>query len=281
VSVVLALAGAVAYGLSDFVGGLASRRTSAWAVAFVATLAGGVFVLVAALLLGGEPTRTDLAWGAAAGLGNGIGTGFLYRGLAAGRMGVVAPLSGVGAALVPVAAGVVGGERPGLLVWLGIAAALPGIWLVASEPPPEAEAAPQERLAEGVVDGILAGLGFGSLFAALGQVSASAGLYPLVMNQVVGVAVVAVLAAAVRAPWVPRGGAAWLGVLCGALALGATAAFMLAAQRGSLAIAGVLAALYPAFTILLAAGVLRERIHAAQAVGLALCGAAVTLVVLG
>lgn len=280
-TVVLALLGAVAYGLSDFVGGLVSRRTSAWSVAFVATFSAGVLVLVAALLVGGEPTRADLTWGAVAGLGNGVGTGFLYRGLAAGRMGVVAPLSGVGAALVPVAAGVLGGERPSLLVWAGIAAALPGIWLVASEPPAGADPEPRERLAEGVVDGVLAGLGFGTLFAALGQVSASAGLYPLVMNQLVGVAVIAVLAAAVRAPWVPRGGTAWLGVTCGALALAATAAFLFAAQLGSLAVAGVLAALYPAFTIVLAAGVLRERIHLAQGAGLALCGAAVTLVVLG
>lgn len=280
-SVLLALVGAVAYGLSDFVGGLASRRTSAWAVAFVATLAGGAFVLAAAVLLGGEPTGADLAWGALAGLGNGVGTGFLYRGFAAGRMGVVAPLSGVGAALVPVAAGVVGGERPGMLVWLGIAAALPGIWLVASEPPAEAEAEPRERLAEGVVDGVLAGLGFGGLFAALGQVPEDAGLLPLAMNQLVGVGVVAVLAAAVRAPWVPRGRAAALGILCGALGVAATGAFMLATQQGSLAVAGVLISLYPAFTILLAASVLHERIHRLQAVGLVLCGTAVTLVVAG
>ena len=134
--VLLALAAALAYGLSDFIGGLASRRTSAWAVAFVAavgSLAGAVALAVA---VPGAATGTDLAWGALAGVGSGTGGAFLYRGFAAGRMGVVAPVSGVGAALVPVAVGLLGGERPGALVWFGILAALPGIWLVAREPGP-------------------------------------------------------------------------------------------------------------------------------------------------
>lgn len=280
-SVLLALLGAVSYGLSDFVGGLASRRTSAWAVAFVATLAGALLVAGVALLLGGEPTRSDLLWGAAAGLGNGMGTGFLYRGLSAGRMAVVAPLSGVGAALVPVVVGVATGERPGLLVWLGIAAALPGIWCVASEPRDELSPTPSAGLAEGVVDGVLAGVGFGALFACLGQVPESAGLLPLAVNQLVGLVVVAALAAGLRAAWLPRDPAAWWGGVSGALGVAATVAFLLAAQRGSLAVSGVLASLYPAFTILLAASVLRERIHGLQAFGLVLCGLAVSLVAAG
>lgn len=283
-TVLLALAGAVAYGCSDFVGGLVSRRTTAWAVALVATVTGFVFALGAALVVSGEPTRADLLWGAAAGVGNGVGTGFLYRGLSAGRMGVVAPLSGVGAALVPVAVGVGTGERPSMMVWAGIVAALPGIWLVASEPPPAADdvpAAEREGLAAGVMDGVLAGIGFGGLFAALGQVSESAGWLPLAVNQGVGVVAIVVLASLLRAPWVPRGRAPWWAAACGFLGVAATAAFMLAAQQGSLAVSGVLASLYPAFTILLAMAVLREHVHRAQAVGLVLCGLAVTLVALG
>lgn len=279
--VVLALSAAISYGISDFVGGVTSRRTSAWAVALVATLAGGVFALAAALVIGGEPTRTDLLWGAVAGVGNGIGTGFLYRGLSAGRMGVVAPLSGVGAAVVPVAVGLLTGDRPGLLVWLGIVAALPGIWLVSSEPPPAAEGEPREGLAAGVMDGVLAGIGFGSLFAALGQVPESAGFHPLVVNQVVGVLIVAALASAMRVDWVPREAHAWWGVVPGFLGVTATLVFMLAVQQGTLTVAGILGALYPAFTILLAMAVLREHVHRGQAIGLVLCGIAVTLVAAG
>lgn len=275
-SVLLALGGAVFYGLSDFLGGYFSRRTSAWSLAFVASLAGAIFVLAAALVVGGDPSRGALLWGLAAGLGNGFGTVFLYRGLAGGRMGVVAPISAVGAAVVPVAVGVLGGERPGGLVWFGILAALPGIWLVSREP--ETAVSPATG---GVLDGVLAGLGFGSLFAALGQIPDDAGLLPLGLNQLVAAAFVAGLASAVRSPWVPRERAAAVGVACGALGASATLAFLVATQLGSLAVAAILTSLYPAFTILLAATVLGEHVHRAQAVGLMLCGTAVALVAAG
>ncbi len=272
-TVILALAGAAFYGLSDFVGGLASRRTSAWSVALVASLAGAVLVLTATAFLGGDPTRTDLLWGVLAGVGNGFGTAFLYRGLATGRMGVVAPISGVGAALVPVAAGLLGGERPASLVWVGIMAALPGIWLVSREAGPDPAPA-----TGGVLDGVLAGLGFGLLFAALGQIPGSAGLLPLGVNQLVAAVLVVAIATTLRVPWVPREPAAAVGIACGALGAAATGAFLVATQHGALSIAAILASLYPAFTILLAATVLRERIHRDQALGLALCGLAVGLV---
>lgn len=272
-TVLLALAGAVFYGLSDFIGGLFSRRTSAWSVAFLAAISGAVFVSAAALAVDGDPSRADLLWGVLGGLGNGLGTAFLYRGLAAGRMGVVAPISAVGAAVVPVAAGLVGGERPAGLVWLGILVAFPAIWLVSSEPVTAGTPA-----SGGVLDGVLAGLGFGTLFAALGQVPDSAGLFPLALNQLVASAAIVALAVALRAPWLPRDRPALVGILCGALGIAATVAFLLATHHGDLSVSAVLASLYPAFTILLAATVLKEHIHRTQAVGLVLCAAAVALV---
>lgn len=275
-SVLLALSGALFYGLSDFLGGLGSRRTSPWSVALVASLAGTVCLLVASLFVDGSAEAPHLLWGLLAGVGNGFGTAFLYRGLGRGRMGVVAPVSAVGATVVPVVAGLVGGERPGVPVWVGILLALPGIWLVASEP--DLAVAPASG---GVADGVLAGLGFGTLFAALGQVPESAGLLPLALNQVVAAAVVVGVALALRVAWLPRERAALAGLACGVLAAAATGAFLLATQRGALTVSAVLASLYPAFTILLAASVLRERIHRAQALGLALCGAAVVLVAAG
>ena len=272
-TILLALSGAVFYGLSDFVGGIASRRTSAWSVALVAALSGGVFLLAGGLVRGGDPTGEDLAWGVLAGVGNGFGTAFLYRGLAGGRMGVVAPISAVGAALVPVAVGLLAGERPTALVWLGILAAVPGIWLVSQDP----AAGPRG----GVLDGVLAGLGFGVLFAALGQVPEEAGLLPLALNQLVGAAVIVAVALSLRKPWLPREGPAAFGVVCGALGASATVAFLLATQTGALTIAAVLASLYPAVTILLAAVVLKEHVHRGQGFGLGLCGLAVALVAVG
>ena len=112
-------------------------------------------------------------------------------------------------------------------------------------------------MAAGLVDGVLAGLGFGVLFAALGQVPDTAGLWPLTLCQAVSVPVVVLLATALRGPLGaarPRGAAGPAGRPLGAAATGL---FLLATQRGFLTVAGVLASLYPASTVLLAALVLQ------------------------
>ncbi len=274
-AVLLALAAAVAYGVSDFVAGLAARRTSGWPVAVTAAVGALLGAVVLALALPGEPAGSDLAWGAAAGIGSGMGSAFLYRGLALGRMGVVAPISAVFAALLPVVVGVATGERPAALVWLGIAAAVPAIWLVSREP--GASTAP----AAGVLDGVLAGIGFGLLLAATGQVDDAAGYWPLAVIQLVSMAFVVTLSAALRQSWVPRAASDWWGAVAGLLATLAVLAFLLATQRGLLAVSAVLTSLYPAATVLLAVVVLREHVHRAQALGLLLCGVAVVLVAVG
>jgi uncharacterized membrane protein len=273
--VVLALAAAAAYGLSDFIGGLASRRTSPWPVAFLAGVGGLLGAFVLAVSVPGDPTRADLAWGAFAGLGSGAGGAFLYRGLAAGRMGVVAPVSAVGAAVLPAIVGVAGGERPEALVWLGIAAAFPGIWLVSREPDAGS------GLADGLLDGVLAGLGFGLLFAAMGQVPDTAGYWPLVSAQLLATVSIVLTAAVLRASWVPMARSQLWGMVAGLLASGAVLAFLLATQTGLLTVAAVVTSLYPAFTILLAALALKEHVHRAQGVGLGLCAVAVALVAAG
>lgn len=274
--IVLALAAAVAYGLSDFVGGLAARRTSAWPVAFMSAIGAFMCSVVIALVTDGDPSGSALAWGALAGVGSGLGGAFLYRGLAAGRMGVVAPVSAVGAAILPVAVGVTTGERPELLVWLGIAAAVPGIWLVSREPGGDGS------LAAGLLDGVLAGVGFGLLFSAIGQVPEGAGYWPLALAQVSALVAVVATAIVLRASWRPTVRSEVTGgLLAGALSSAAALTFLLATQSGLLTVAAVLTSLYPAFTIMLAATVLREPIHRGQAVGLAFCGLCVALVAAG
>jgi len=281
-TVLLALGSAIAYGLSDFLGGLFSRQSSVWPVAVVVQAVGAVCVLLAALLFAGDPSAASLWWGVLSGLGSGLGTAFLYRGLATGRMSVVAPLSAVGAAVLPVLVGVAAGERPEVVAWVGIACALPAIWLVAAgEGDENVSGAHVRPTGRAVLDGILAGLGFGFLFVALGQVPDGAGLLPAGLGMAASIVVVAVLAAALRKPWVPRDRGSWSGAVVGVVAALATVLFQLATQSGLLTIASVLSSLYPAFTVLLAVLVLREQIHRGQAVGLGLAGAAVTLVALG
>ena len=280
-TILLALGAAALYGLSDFVGGLLSRHSSVWAVAAVTQISSTILTVLATLFLPGDPSGADWMWGAIAGVGSGTGTAFLYRGLAAGRMGVVAPLSAVGAALLPVAVGLATGERPELLTWIGIACAFPAIWLVSTSIGPTDPGGPSRRVGEGVTDGLLAGLGFGLMFAALGQVSDEAGLAPLALSQAVSIVVVIGLATTLRQSWVPRDPTTWRAVVVGGLAAGAAVLFLFATQTGLLTIASVLTSLFPAFTVLLAATVLRERIHAAQAVGLLLAAVAVGLVAAG
>ena len=275
--VVLCLLAAAAYGLSDYVGGIASRGVSPWTVALTGQLGGMTLVLAVALVEGGSPTATDLGWAVLAGVANGFGTAFLYRGLASGRMGVVAPVSGVGAVLVPVLVGVGAGERPGALVWLGVLLALPAIWLVSREP----VHGPTAGSGSGLTDGVLAGLGFGTLFAALAQIDEQAGLFPLALNQLVAGLAIIVVALVLREGWVPRNRYTLGGLISGALGALATGLFQVATQHGYLSVAAVITSLYPAFTVLLAALVLREHIHRTQAFGLALCAGAVVLVAAG
>jgi len=276
--VILALGAALAYGLSDFLGGLLSRRASPWAIAMLAQLVGAITVTIAAATTTSALTASDLGWGAASGIGSGLGTAFLYRGLGGGQMNVVAPLSALGAAVVPVAVGFGLGERPGTLTWIGIVCALPAIWLVSRAGSDVAAAAGR---AASVRDGLLAGASFGLLFVALGQVPESAGLWPLALGQWVAFVVLAVGARLVAAPVRAAGSQ----ILAAAGAVGvcaavATVLYQLAARSQLVSVAAVLTSLYPALTVALAAAFLHERVNRTQACGLALAVAAVVLVAL-
>lgn len=278
-SVVLALLGALTYGVSDFVGGVAARRTSVWPVTVMACTGSALGAAAVALVVTGRPSAADLAWGLVAGVGAGGGTACLYRGLSGGRMGVVAPVSGVGATVIPVLIGVVAGERPSLLVWSGMVVALPGIWLVARED--TSPSVPTVPAGSGALDGVLAGLGFGVLFAALGQVPAGSGYWPLTVAELASVATVVVAGLVAGGGVLPRAPAQWWGLLSGLLAAAAGVCFLVARHQGLLSVSSVLTSLYPAFTVLLAAMVLREHIHRSQAWGLGLCVMAVVLVAAG
>jgi drug/metabolite transporter (DMT)-like permease len=283
--VLLALMAAIAYGTSDFLGGLVSRGVSPWRVSVVVQLASAVSTALVAAFAGGAPSAADHGWSVLAGVGAGVGVCFLFRGLGAGRMGVVAPLSAVGSAVVPVVFGLAAGERPGALVALGIMVALPGIWLVASEPEERDRGTRPDTSSgtgsgSGVLDGIVAGLGFGVMFSALGQVPAEAGFWPLGLAQATSVVVAVALAAAFGQPWRPDR-PSWRVLPAGPLSAAAVVLFTLATQGGMLAVAAVVTSLYPAATILLAVVVLSERIHRAQGVGLGLCAATVALVAAG
>ncbi|MGA9101773.1 EamA family transporter [Aeromicrobium sp.] len=274
-AIVLALLSAAAYGVSDFLGGIFSKRASPWQVAVVAQMSSTTFNALAGLVIGGNPVRADWLWGAVAGVCAGIGAVFLYRGLAGARMGVVAPLSAVGCALVPVVVGLATGDRPSTIAVIGIVCAFPAMYLISRI----VDEDPTHR--GGVFDGIMAGLGFGLLFVFIGQMSDDAGLMPLALAQAFAVLGVISMAVSLRQAFVPRTREPWRAVVMGPLGAAATGCFLYATHHGLLSVVAVIAALYPAGTVILATVVLREKIHAWQGVGLAFAVAAVTLVAIG
>ncbi|GAA1960657.1 DMT family transporter [Nocardioides panacihumi] len=283
-AVLLALLSAFAYGTSDFIGGVISSRIPPWTAAFCSQVTGAAALAVLAGVHGGSLSPAGAAWGALSGVGSGVGLSFLYRGLSSGRMGVVAPTSGVLAALVPAAVGVLTGDRPSSLAWAGIVLAVPATFLVAREPSadrPGGSPAGPSGARSGLTDGLLAGCGFGVGFAAIAKAPAEDGFWPVSLSLLVGAVVVIAGATVARGDWVPRNATAALSTSTGILAAAALALFLQSLSHGMLAISAVIAALYPAATVLLAVTVLREHVHRVQAVGLGLCALAVALVAAG
>jgi drug/metabolite transporter (DMT)-like permease len=275
VSEALALGAALCFGITDFVSALLARRVHSAAVALVAQLGGTALILVAALLVPAPTVAVGvLGWGALSGIGTGIGVAFLFRGMGIGQLSVVVPLSDVAGVVVPVLIGVLLlGERPSALCWLGIAAAAPALWLVT-------RVGRGRPTAEGSVDGLVSGLGFALQFVALVPVDPAAGLWPLVASRIASVITILPMAVAARAPLrMPRRLA--LAAACsGAIGTLAITCYTLATREQLLAVAVVLAALYPVVPVLLGLTVLRERLTRTQTAGLGLAGAAVGLIAL-
>jgi drug/metabolite transporter (DMT)-like permease len=273
--ILLALAAALLYGSSDFGGGLAARRLGSLRVAVVGSAAATVLAWATLILVGGPgPSLRAVAWGLASGLAGGVGTLVLYRGLARGQMSVVGPLSAVGAAVVPVAAGVALGERPSLLSVAGVLVALPAIVLVA------ASGSVRGKLGAGLLDGLVAGLAFGILFIGLAQAGRNAGLWPVASEQTGALLITLAVAVKTREPLRIPLRAAGLPVLAGASGMAATLAYFYATHFSMLAIAAVLVSLYPGVTVLLARTLLHERFTPAQRAGLGLCALAIAAIAL-
>jgi len=273
--ILLALAAALLYGGSDFGGGLASRRLGSLRVSVVGSAAATVLTWATLILVGGPgPSLRAVAWGLASGLAGGAGTLVLYRGLARGQMSVVGPLSAVGAAVVPVAAGVALGERPSLLSVAGVLVALPAIVLVA------ASGSVRGKLGAGLLDGLAAGLAFGILFIGLAQAGRNAGLWPVASEQTGALLITLAVAVKTREPLRIPLRAAGLPVLVGASGMAATLAYFYATHFSMLAIAAVLVSLYPGVTVLFARTLLHERFTPAQRAGLGLCALAIAAIAL-
>jgi drug/metabolite transporter (DMT)-like permease len=278
VAVVLALSSAVVYGASDFLGGLASRRTSVFGVVAMSQAVGLVALVALLPWLGGPVGVADVAWGAAAGLAGAVGLVVFFRALSRGVMSVIAPVTAVTAAAVPVLVGLLAGDRIGRWTMAGIALALAAVVLVSAEGGLSALRAARPA---SMPSALVAGAAFGFFFVLLDRTSDDSGLTPLVTARLASLTLVVVLALIGRKALRVSRPALPLAAVSGAGDMAANALFLLATQAdGQLAITGVLASLYPVSTVVLAQVLLRERLAGAQMAGLGTAVAAVLLITL-
>jgi drug/metabolite transporter (DMT)-like permease len=281
----LALLSAVTYGAGDFLGGLSAKRLPAVAVGWRSNAIGLAGLLLVAQFVSADGLeRKDVLLGAVGGVIGGLGLILLFRGLATGTMSIVAPITAVLSAVVPVVVGLASGERPSGLALAGIPVALVAVLALAREPGGDGPSSGIART--DVLLALGAGLGFGFFFVCLDATGDGAGLWPVVAGRAASVAMFTVVVAVLRSARVGddrarRGTTPWMLLGCGLADAGANALFLLATQRGLLTLVAVLAALYPATTVLLARFVLGERLVGSQRLGIALAGLAVVAVSAG
>lgn len=286
----LALACALAYGVSDFFGAVGARRLRVLPGTTITYVIALLTLLVALPIVGGAWSGETVFWGALAGVVAILGFLAFYAALAAGPISLAAPLIAVLGSLVPVVVAVVLGEQLAPLAWVAVVVALAGAGLISVTRPGAQSSIPPKT----VVLGVLAGVMLGLSIVFLDQAPRDSGVTSAVVEVTVGVVLLGVLLLVVRLP----AGRRLLGMLdephegpqptvararvasaVGGVLLGCANAFLLAAlQSGSLAIVSVLVGLYPVATIVLARFVHHERLTPVQLIGVVLAiGACVLL----
>ncbi|MBX3066690.1 MAG: EamA family transporter [Anaerolineae bacterium] len=262
------LLSAATWGAGDFSGGIASKRSNTYGVVIVSQAIGLIMLIVGALLLGEPiPSARSLLIGGIGGILGAGGLLALYRGLATGRMGMVAPISAVVGVLIPMIIGTLTQGVAEPLQLVGFALSLLAVWLVSK---PEGGTLTLRDLTLPVI----AGVGFGTFFVVINQATLAASidqvvvLWPLAAARMASISLLLVLVTLIKQQWRPAAGS--LGVIAAAGILDAlgNAFYALAAHMGRLDEASVLSSLYPAMTVLLAWLLLKERLGRQQMVGL-------------
>ncbi|MBN2119242.1 MAG: DMT family transporter [Anaerolineales bacterium] len=278
-SIIYGILSAGAWGAADFIGGLASKRTSPYRVLFLAEIAGLVpFTALALLTHERLPPTTDMLLGAGSSLLGLTGLLFLYRALADGHMTIAAPVSALFAALVPVIFGFLTLGAPSLTIMLGFGFAFLAVWFISQtdmlnwrSPLHGLRSLADLRLP------LLSGLFFGLYFIIVEQATRNAFFWPLVAARFAGIVMFGLYALVTRQPAMPPRDLWGLCLINGVLDIGGNAFFVLSAQTGRIDVAAVLGALYPASTVLLAWMFLKERLTWLQAFGVLLAFTAIVL----
>jgi drug/metabolite transporter (DMT)-like permease len=276
VTVVFALLAAAVYGVSDFLGGVVSRKVSAVTVLLYSYPVGAVLMIALLPFFNGPVSGRTVLWGLLGGVAGCSGVLMLYAGLATAPMNVISPITAVLAAGVPVVVGVALDERPAAIAWLGIALGLIAVILIGRTPQDHPHGPLPGRA---LLVAVLAGLGFGFYFVCLARADSDSGLWPVVLARLSASVLIFAVAAARRRDFARlQGRVLALAASAGALDAFANLWFLLAARAGYLSVASVITALYPAGTVLLAVWLLKERVGGFQKIGLVLAAGSVVLV---
>lgn len=265
--ILLAFSAALVYGAADFLAGLATKRSAVWTVVVLTSFVGLVTALVLVLLVSpGPPPARDIEIGLLIGVASGSGLAAFYQGLAVSRMSVVAPITAVLAAVVPVIYGVLRGENLSVAGFIGIALALVAVFLV-SRASDEDVAGQPEPARSGWLYGLAAGFAFGVIFVLLAMTSR--GVWPLVASRCVNIALIGTLALVTGRLSPPARTTYWMILVAGSFDMIANVTYLIALRYTLVSIAAVVTSLYPASTVMLARIVLHERLGAVQWLGVA------------
>jgi drug/metabolite transporter (DMT)-like permease len=271
--VLFGLSSAFAWGAGDFSGGLASKRTSAYTVVVLSQFVSLVLLVLGVYLINREPYSSQAALlGAVAGVCGAVGLVALYTGLARGPMGIVAPLTAVVAALVPVIFSAFQSGMPAAPDAVGIVLALGAVWIISRGNDQG------NRVLSDIVNPLIAGLGFGVFFILIARASEQSTIWPLVFarsSSVIFILLVGLLFHKIERPariQLP------LMVIAGIFDTGGNLFYILATRYGRLDIAAVLSSLYPAATVFLAWILLQERLNPRQWIGVVMGILAVILI---
>lgn len=290
IAIAFAAVSALSYGAADFSGALASKENDATVVTAAVQVASLLALIGIVIVFPQDELRAvDLGWGAVGGLGAAFGLVTFYKALAIGPMSVAASLTALWSTTVPVAAGLLLGERPGPITLAGIAVAVPAGVLVSLGGSGDAgtELTPRERTLAWQHQtrtrrlAVAAGFGFGLFFVALSRTSPDAGLYPLLGARVASIAALAAvilrgrIVADLAIRWWP------VVIVAGLLDCAANSFYLLALRHGSLTWVAAISSLYPISTVLLARLVLSERLARVQFYGIGAAGLALVLFGIG
>ncbi|MEV3948444.1 MULTISPECIES: EamA family transporter [Streptomyces] len=272
-ALLLALSSSFAYGCADFLGGLGARKAHVLRTVMIAAPAGLAVELLLWPLLGASYDAGAVGWGAASGVASAAAFALLYRTLAIGPMNVLSPVTAMVSAALPVAAGLLQGERLGAAGLVGLPLALVAVVLVSAGH--GAGSVRPSRTALLLASG--AGGAIALQLILLHQAPSDSGVAPLIAGRAVSSALTLTAAVLLRRRLGPERPAYAVSGAAGVLDSLANLLFLLAARSGDLAVVAVITALYPAGTVLLARGVLAERVHRGQIVGLGTAAVAVGL----